>query len=136
MSNPQTRSLYDEFGHSRVYLFFWRIHSWPLAIDYGMHGRDAAWKLCYLKKNSLFYRLDLSFMSRARRLDDRIRELCTHAVAAEDLQKVKPILADLQSAIHQYTHRLRVRAAAIFGGSDIPLDRRKVSSDRRKSATP
>ncbi len=73
---------------------------------------------------------------RPRRLDDRIRELCTHAVAAEDLQKVKPILAELQSAIHQYTLRLRNRAAAIFSGSDVPPDRRKDSSDRRKSATP
>jgi nitrate reductase assembly molybdenum cofactor insertion protein NarJ len=71
---------------------------------------------------------------RQRRLEDRIRELCSRAVAAEDLQKVKPILAELQSAIHQYTHRLRVRAAALFTGSDVSPDRRKGSPDRRKSA--
>lgn len=72
---------------------------------------------------------------RPRRLDDRIRQLCNHAVVTEDLQKAKPILAELQSAIHQYTHRLRIRAAAIFAGSDVPFDRRKGVPDRRKSAT-
>ncbi len=37
---------------------------------------------------------------RARRLDDRIRELCIAAIAAND-SRVKPILAELQSLIHQ-----------------------------------
>jgi len=51
---------------------------------------------------------------RARRLDDRIRQLCVEAIAAKSSHKVQPILAELQLAIHQYTQRLRDRAAALF----------------------
>jgi hypothetical protein len=73
---------------------------------------------------------------RARRLDDRIRELCTDAVAAEDYPKAKSILSELQSAVHQYTQRLRARAAAILTGRAFPPERRQNSDDRRKNAAP
>jgi hypothetical protein len=74
-------------------------------------------------------------ISRARRADDRIRELCAEAVDAENPHKAKLILAELQEAIHQYTQRLRTRAAAFLSGcSDLPRDRRKTSYDRRNRA--
>jgi hypothetical protein len=69
----------------------------------------------------------------ARRLDDRIRELCVEAVAAKSSHKARPILAELQLAIHQYTQRIRRRAAAIFTSSSaIPPERRKAGRDRRQ----
>jgi len=70
--------------------------------------------------------LDFFLMAvRARRLDDHIRELCAEAVLAKNSMRVKSILAELQSAIHQYTYRLRSRAAAVFiGQTEIPFDRR------------
>jgi hypothetical protein len=66
-----------------------------------------------------------------RRLDDRIRELCSEAIAATSSHKVKPILAELRSAIHQHTQRLRSRATAVLTGS-FPLERRKTSGDRQQ----
>jgi hypothetical protein len=73
---------------------------------------------------------------RARLLDDRIRELA-EAVAAKSSHRVRPILAELSLAIHQYTQRLRNRAAAILTGcSDFPLERRKTSRDRRHAPIP
>jgi hypothetical protein len=61
-----------------------------------------------------------------RRLDDKIRQLCASAVDTKNHQKVKPILSELRSAIHQYTQRLRTRAAVVItGGSDVPPERRK-----------
>ena len=73
---------------------------------------------------------------RARRLDDRIRELCTEAVAAKDYPRVESILSELRSTVHQYTQRLRARAAAILTGRDFPSERRQNSDDLRKDATP
>jgi hypothetical protein len=71
----------------------------------------------------------------SRRLDDRIRQLCMEALAAGSSQKARPILAELQSAIHQYTQRIRHRAAAIFTNSSaIPRERRKPGRDRRQRA--
>jgi hypothetical protein len=73
---------------------------------------------------------------RARRVNDRIRELCAEAVAAKSPHKVKSILAELQSDIRQYTQRLRNRAAAILSGClDLPPERRKSSRDRRQRIT-
>ena len=73
---------------------------------------------------------------RARRLEDRIRELCAEAVAATSSHKARPILAELQSAIHQYTHRLRARAAGLLAGrAEFPRERRKTSRDRRQRYT-
>lgn len=72
----------------------------------------------------------------ARRLDDRIRQLCVEAVAANSSHKARPILAELQLAIHQYTQRLRNRAAAIFTNcSAFPPERRKARRDRRQRTT-
>lgn len=72
---------------------------------------------------------------RARRLDDRIRELCMEAVAAQTSTGAAPILAELQLAIHQYTQRIRQRAAAIFTNSPaLPPERRRRSRDRRQRA--
>jgi hypothetical protein len=69
----------------------------------------------------------------ARRLNDRIRELCAEAVATKSSHEVKSILAELQSAIRQYTQRLRNRAAAVLSGClDLPPERRKSSRDRRQ----
>jgi hypothetical protein len=72
---------------------------------------------------------------RARRLEDRIRELCTEAVAADDCPRVKSILSELRSTVHQYTQRLRARAAAILTGRDFPPERRRNSDYRGKDAT-
>ena len=73
--------------------------------------------------------------ARARRVDDRIRELCAEAVEARSSQKVKSTLAELQAALHQYTQRLRIRAAAVLTGcADLPPERRKASRDRRQRA--
>jgi hypothetical protein len=69
---------------------------------------------------------------RARRVDDRIRELCVEAVAAKSSHKAKVILAELQVALHQYTQRLRNRAAAILTGCELPPERRQSSQERRK----
>ncbi len=74
---------------------------------------------------------------RSRRLEDRIRELCAEAVAAKSSHKARPIVAELRSAIHQYTQRLRSRAAAILAGCpEFSLERRKASGDRRQRSTP
>jgi hypothetical protein len=72
----------------------------------------------------------------ARRPDDRIRQLCADAIAAKTSHMARPILAELQLAIHQYTQRLRHRAAAIFTCSSArPPERRKARRDRRQRAT-
>jgi hypothetical protein len=72
----------------------------------------------------------------ARRLDDRIRELCSEAVATDNSQEAAPILAELRSSLYQYTDRLRGRAAAILtGGSDFPIERRRLPGDRVKRFT-
>lgn len=74
-------------------------------------------------------------ISRARRVDDRIRELCAAAIDAQSPHKAKLILAELQEAIHQYTQRLRTRAAGFLSGcSDLPPDRRSAPYDRRGRA--
>jgi len=73
----------------------------------------------------------------SRRLDDRIRELCTDAVTAKNSPQVKSILSELQSTIHQYTRRLRARAAGILiGPFDYPPERRKAFRDQRSKVIP
>jgi hypothetical protein len=44
---------------------------------------------------------------RARRLDDRIRELSAKAVAAKDPEEVHLILSELRATIRQYMQRLK-----------------------------
>jgi hypothetical protein len=70
-----------------------------------------------------------------RRLDDRIRDLCAEAIAAKSSHNAKPILAELQSAIHEFTERLRKRVAAVLTrSSDFPIERRRTSRHRGQRA--
>ena len=62
----------------------------------------------------------------ARRLDDRIRELCATAVEAKSPDKVRRTLSELRGAIHEYTHRLRQRAAVFVGAPETLRERRKI----------
>lgn len=48
---------------------------------------------------------------RARRLEDRIRDLCARAVSAQD-SELEAILSALQSALREHNDRLRKLAAA------------------------
>jgi hypothetical protein len=48
---------------------------------------------------------------RARRLEDRIRELCARAVAAHD-SELDTIFSDLQRSLHEHNDRIRKLAAA------------------------
>ena len=48
---------------------------------------------------------------RARRLEDRIRELCALAVSAQD-SELESIFSSLQSALREHTERIRKLAAA------------------------
>lgn len=48
------------------------------------------------------------FAMRARRLEDRIRELCAH-VAMADTPELSPLLVKLQSALREHTERLRAK---------------------------
>ena len=45
-----------------------------------------------------------------RRLQDRIRELCALAVACHDDDERDSILAELRSALHEHTARLKRKA--------------------------
>ena len=67
-------------------------------------------------------------MSReSRRLDDRIRHLCTKVAASTDPDELALMLPELKSAIHEAIEKLRIRAVAILGGyRDFPPDRRKL----------
>jgi uncharacterized coiled-coil protein SlyX len=63
---------------------------------------------------------------RSRRLDDRIRELCARVASSKDAEEVNLILPELQSAIHQAIHRLRLRAVAVMSGrAGLRTERRK-----------
>jgi len=44
-----------------------------------------------------------------RRVEDKIRRLCTDLTVAKDDTEVRAILAELQDALHQYIERLRSR---------------------------
>jgi hypothetical protein len=46
---------------------------------------------------------------RARRLEDRIRELCAHAAVAQE-PELNTILSELQSALRKHTEQLRAKA--------------------------
>jgi hypothetical protein len=65
---------------------------------------------------------------RARRLDDRIRELSAKAVAAKDPEEVHLILSELRATIRQYMQRLKTRSVAILSGRrDFQPERRNAS---------
>lgn len=61
-----------------------------------------------------------------RRVDDRIRDLCAKAVDA-DSGELNFILPQLRAAVHQAIERLRLRAAAVMSGREVPSERRKIS---------
>jgi hypothetical protein len=64
---------------------------------------------------------------RTRRLEDRIRELCSRVVASEDSEELNAILPELREALHWAIERLRTRAASILTGqADVPDERRKI----------
>ena len=63
---------------------------------------------------------------RFRRLDDRIQALCADAITAKNPHRLKRVIAELQSAIHEYTRRLRNRAISVLGGHNgFPHERRR-----------
>jgi hypothetical protein len=47
----------------------------------------------------------------SRRLDDRIRELCSKVVSADE-NDLEPLIEDLKSALREHNSRLRKLAAA------------------------
>jgi hypothetical protein len=55
----------------------------------------------------------------ALRLEDRIRTLCAHVVAAEEAN-LEPSLSELKAALHEHTERLRKIAAAKLAGQLLP----------------
>jgi hypothetical protein len=61
-----------------------------------------------------------------RRLEDRIRKLCTKAIAAKDSDRLEPVLIELQAAIHQAVEKIRSSAGAhLKGRCEPPPERRK-----------
>jgi len=62
----------------------------------------------------------------SRRLDDRIRELCSKALTAPD-SELDAILSSLQSALHDHNARLRKLAAKklVRAENGQPQDRRR-----------
>ena len=51
-----------------------------------------------------------------RRLEDRIRELCSRLVSAED-GDVEPLISELRSALREHNQQLRKLAAAKLASS-------------------
>jgi hypothetical protein len=62
----------------------------------------------------------LSSLSRSRRLEDRIRNLCAKAMDTTDPTELPEILDQLQVALHDHVDRLRQLAA----GGPLPTERR------------
>lgn len=62
----------------------------------------------------------------ARRLEDRIRNLCTKAVAAGS-GELNPILSELKAALREHTQRLRTMAAVstLRPPREFPPERRR-----------
>ena len=64
----------------------------------------------------------LSSYSRSRRLEDRIRRLCSQAVAATEPAELKPILEQLTAALRNHIQRVRQLATMC----PTPPDRRRL----------
>ena len=64
----------------------------------------------------------LSSYFRSRRLEDRIRTLCSRAVAATDPAELDPILEQLTAALRVHVERLRQVAAM----RPTPSERRQL----------
>jgi hypothetical protein len=58
----------------------------------------------------------------SRRLEDRIRDLCTKVIAADE-NAVEPVIADLKSALREHNDRLRKLAAAKLTRHEKPRTR-------------
>jgi hypothetical protein len=50
-----------------------------------------------------------------RRLEDRIRNLCSRALETQDLQELCKVLEELRGAIHEHTRRLRKAVVVPLG---------------------
>jgi hypothetical protein len=61
---------------------------------------------------------------RGRRLEDRICGLCGHALVAQE-PELGAILAELKSALHEHTERLRRKSLERLVGGE-PRERRRV----------
>ena len=57
------------------------------------------------------YRLGRSIPVQSRRLEDRIRELCTKAVATDDSADFSEVMQQLREALREHSNRLRELAA-------------------------
>lgn len=60
-----------------------------------------------------------------RRLEDRIRDLCSKTLAAPD-DELEPLILELKAALREHAERLRRLAAIKLIGTndDVPEDRR------------
>ncbi len=58
------------------------------------------------------------------RLEDRIRELCSRALATSDSPELTNLVKELRAALHEHTERLRQRLQF-----PIPPDRRTRTPD-------
>ena len=59
-----------------------------------------------------------------RRLEDRIRKLCTSIIAESDLE-YSEVLAELQTAVNEIVRRLdNKQIASVLSCGEQPLDRR------------
>jgi hypothetical protein len=66
------------------------------------------------------------FMPPARRIEDRIRELCAQVGSAPERELVK-ILSELQSTIHEYARRTENKiSASVLSWRTFPRERRKA----------
>jgi len=62
---------------------------------------------------------------RSRRLEDRIRELSSRIVNAEN-SELKELLSQLQAAMNEHTRRMRNKtSAALLAFPEFPGERRK-----------
>jgi len=57
------------------------------------------------------YRLGHLILVHSRRLEDRIRALCTKAVAADDSADFSEVMRQLREALREHANRLRQLAA-------------------------
>lgn len=58
-----------------------------------------------------------------RRMEDRIRRLCTQLLAVKDDEEIGPTATELRDALHQHIARLRKR----FAGYPLMVERRVQS---------
>ena len=65
----------------------------------------------------------------ARRLEDRIRQLCDEISFTEDLQEFVKLRIEIEAAISEFIRRIENRAsAAVIGWPEFPHERRKAGN--------